>query len=72
MSDAYFTATHQFTELRALHELSTIAAEQEALAHGAVFKPSVFVRLLLDPVQLSELWCCRAGVFSLLLSAGSM
>lgn len=44
MSDAYFTATHQFTELRALHELSTIAAEQEALAHGAVFKPSVFVR----------------------------
>lgn len=44
LTQAYTIATGEFVQLRAAHEMSTIAAEMEARAHGAVFQPTAAER----------------------------
>ncbi|KAK4684339.1 small subunit ribosomal protein S23, partial [Tremellales sp. Uapishka_1] len=56
LSKAYEVATSEFIELRASHEMATIAAEIEARHHGATFKRSPFQRLHdLESRNLSKL-----------------
>jgi small subunit ribosomal protein S23 len=49
MSEAYEIAVTQFTDLRARHELATLAAEAESRANGSTFKRDPFVSLFSSP-----------------------
>lgn len=44
LSQAYAKGVEQFVRLRGIHEVATLAAEQEALYRGHIYKKNVFVR----------------------------
>lgn len=52
LTQAYAIATNEFVQLRAAHEMATLAAEQEARAHGAVFQPTPAVSFSTSPCSL--------------------